>query len=380
MKICLVGSSESFHIQRWCRFLSSRGHDVVVLSNRRTPLEEGRVEFLPSLEKWGNWAYPLSLPFVRRALRRHRPDIVHFHYLGGASLYVFAVGGARVFATPWGSDLYGLRSPVMSRIVRKLLSRARRILTTSEAMAAWLTSRYGVERAKIRAISWGIETRLFRPAGAEEKAALRRKLGFAGDDFVIISPRTMAPLYRTGLIIDAFPAVRKKVPGAKLVVITGDRDASAALGEYRRGLAERAAAEAGIRIIPGPIDAGGIADLIRVSDAAVSIPLSDQRSTSVLEALSVVPGVVLADLPAYRELERDGYRFVRLGEVSTACLAAALVACAARRPEEKRAVLERNHALILGGEDWETQAGLVEAEYRAAAGGPDAPPARSPVA
>ena len=55
-----------------------------------------------------------------------------------------------------------------------------------------------------------------------------------------------------------------------------------------------------------------MAKYLRASDAAISIPISDQRSTSVLEAFAACPRVILSKLAVTEELAGDGYRFIFL--------------------------------------------------------------------
>jgi glycosyltransferase involved in cell wall biosynthesis len=48
------------------------------------------------------------------------------------------------------------------------------------------------------------------------------------------------------------------------------------------------------------------AELIGACHVAISTPLTDQRSSTILECLAMGTPVVLSDIPPYRELRREG--------------------------------------------------------------------------
>jgi glycosyltransferase involved in cell wall biosynthesis len=363
MNICLIGSSDSVHIKKWSAYFAARGHDVSVLSNSRTPIEGVRTVVLFEKRKFGNLAYLLSLPRVRKTLRALNPDIVHFHYLGGVSLYGLVAKGPVILATPWGSDIYRLKNRLMKKVIARLFRKSAEILTTSTPMAAFLQKNFAVDREKISTYSWGIETRLFTPAAPDEKARLREGLNIPESAFLIFSNRTMAPMYKTDLILRAFLESEGRLDHPFLVLLEGDADVGEGIRKYRDSIRTMSAGKDNIRILPGLIPTEVMAEYLRAADVAISIPSSDQRSSSVLEALASGPSVILSGLPPYQELKKEGYQVSLIERLSEQSLVQAFLESHSLPSSAKQDIQKKNLVLIRESEDWLTQAAKIETRY-----------------
>jgi len=60
-------------------------------------------------------------------------------------------------------------------------------------------------------VRWGVDAEVFR-RDEQAAAALRARLGLAGADRVILSPRILQPLYNVHLLLDALPGILAEVP------------------------------------------------------------------------------------------------------------------------------------------------------------------------
>ena len=74
-------------------------------------------------------------------------------------------------------------------------------------------------RDKAVVINTGVDTKLFRPPSAEEKAALKRKLGLAGRTVVLFVARLGDPLKRTPVFLDVVRQIRAKRSDVAFVVV-----------------------------------------------------------------------------------------------------------------------------------------------------------------
>jgi glycosyltransferase involved in cell wall biosynthesis len=131
-------------------------------------------------------------------------------------------------------------------------------------------------------------------------------------------------------VVGAFLAAASVRVDLHLVLLAGftaiGRPSTARTHDYRRRVWARARALAGrITIVDRPLSDVDVASLLASADAAVSIPASDQRSTSVLEALSCGLPVLATDIEPYRELRADGYAMDLIGEPIEPSLIAAMV-------------------------------------------------------
>ncbi len=171
-----------------------------------------------------------------RALRERRVKILHSH-LFYSSLFASPVGWlARV---PVIVETQHLRESwrrgwLKSRfIIDRLAGRfVDFYIAVSEANARYLAGDKGLPARKITVIRNGCELRRFDPA-ADPPLPLKRELGFADDDPVVLVIGRLEPQKGHGVLIDAYPAVRREFPAARLVCL-GEGSLRASLEEEVR--------------------------------------------------------------------------------------------------------------------------------------------------
>lgn len=365
LKICLIGSAQSIHVQRWGAFLAARGHEVHILSNFSGEVLGAKVWPLYSKERYGNLAYLFSIRPLYRLLRMLQPDIIHFHYLGGSSIYALVIDrlDIPVVASPWGSDIYQNKKIFQQSLTRRLLKKSDKVLTTSRTMSDFVQRTLGIPPWKLAAYSWGIDLGLFGPASQEDKRALREALGIPRYSFVIFSNRTMAPLYRTELITKAYLRAKEKSPHLFLILLEST-PSDRRRANYREQIKKivRASNES-IKLVQGYISPTLMSKYLKASDAVVSIPYTDQRSTSVLEALASCPVLILSDIPPYVELQQEGYEITMLSQATEESLEKILLSVQVTPSHIKEQWLQANYKLIAEKENWEIQAAKIEGEY-----------------
>jgi glycosyltransferase involved in cell wall biosynthesis len=291
LRILMIGPVNSPHMEDLARALRDRGHTVQA---------GGAV--------WGGGLPPSVLPgdgipvspmtwpqllWMRRTVRRFRPDVVHANWIDFAAAAVLA-GARPLAAMAWGSDVYLAHGRGLL-MVRLAARRADAVLADSAALLARLVA-LGAPRERTALVNWGVDQELFAPpSSAEAKRALRAELGL-GDGPVIISARGIKPIYNPQVVLDAFACVRREHPEAQLVVKHqgGEEPELRALREAD-----------GVHAV-GRVPYERIADYFRAADVCVSIPGTDSSPRSVWEAMACECACVLSDLPWVHELIRPG--------------------------------------------------------------------------
>ncbi|WP_149180122.1 glycosyltransferase family 4 protein [Streptomyces sp. TRM49041] len=316
LRVVLLASATSAHTRRWARDLAMRGHEVTVCSWHEPGLgpEGWRSTSAPAgaclplrVVRAGHW--------LRREMRRARPDVIHVHSLGahGALSFLLSARPAvPLVITPWGSELRAAdRHPGRALVARLALQRAARVVPTSREVAELVASRYRVLRSRITVLSWGVPDVLLDGGNDADPRSTRAKYGIPADATVVLSVRSTSEVYRTREILAAFTRAARVGPDLFLVLPAGHRPAHAAARraqqEYLALLRARAQDLAGrVVVIDQPLGQAEMFSLMRASDAAISVPQADQRSSSVLEAAAAGCRLLLSDIAPYRELVAEG--------------------------------------------------------------------------
>jgi glycosyltransferase involved in cell wall biosynthesis len=152
------------------------------------------------------------------------------------------------------------------------------------------------ERARVRSrylvVRNAVDVERFTPASTEERDAVRQRLGFDGPVAVCVG--RLAPQKGQDRAIAAWPAVRARAPGARLVLV-GD-------GGERAALARSAAAVEGVELVGPKTD---VRDWLVAADVVVAPSRWEGCSFAVLEALACGRSVVATDVEGMREAVVD---------------------------------------------------------------------------
>ncbi|MDX5565730.1 glycosyltransferase family 4 protein [Streptomyces sp. ID05-04B] len=334
LRVVLLASATSVHTRRWADDLAMLGHEVTVCSWHEPEVgsDGRRVASAP-----GGACPPLRVlragHWLRREVRRVRPDVIHVHSLGvhGAlSLLLPAHPAVPVVITPWGSELRAAeRHSGRALAARLALRRAARVVPTSREVAELVASRYRVPSSRITVLSWGVPDALLDSGNDTDPRWTRAKYGIPADATVALSVRSTSEVYRTHEILAAYTRAARARPDLFLVLVAGHRSAHAAgrraQQEYLARLRARAQDLAGrVAVIDQPLDQAEMFSLMRASDAAISVPPADQRSSSVLEAAAAGCRLLLSDIAPYREMVTEGLLADLLPEPLVGSLADAL--------------------------------------------------------
>ena len=226
--------------------------------------------------------------WIRRLLRELKPDVIHAHWLCGFACFAALAGAEPLVAMAWGSDVF--RADRLKRVAdRVALNRSALAMADSQALLEAMVD-LGARRESTLLMSWGVDLDHFRPS-ERERAAVRAELGLP-EGRVILSPRSLMPLYNPRTIVDAFELLADELPDIQLVLkhMGTDRPPVGPLRHPDR-----------VHIV-GHVAYERMVDWYRAADVCVSIASSDSSPRSVWEAVASGTPCVVSDLPWVHEL------------------------------------------------------------------------------
>jgi len=242
-----------------------------------------------------------------REIREFKPDLLHLHYAGGrlgtlahlAAVHPFVVSVIGGDVLPEQHE--GGFPEAERRATDLILEDADLILAKSDRLRSRLLE-LGPYAEKTEVVRWGIDSTFFRRDEAG-RARLRERFGRKASDRIILSPRSLQPLYNIDVIVEAFARLASTDPGLFLAITETGVSPAYRESIHRqvesRGLRERVQ-------FWGRFDRSELPALYSAADLVVSIPRSDGLPQSLFEAMACETPTILGDLEAYRELASPG--------------------------------------------------------------------------
>lgn len=324
----VLGGGES-HIRLLGSRLAAEGRKVLVLTRRGDagwPCEEVLdgiriLRVAPSGP--GRRGKYLMVPGALRALARHRADYDVVVVRGGRVLGVPGVAaarrlGKRVVLQPevsgefsgeihtWGTAFHrswiraGLRPFVALRNLA--LRRADAFVAISRAIGTEMATA-GVPTERIALIPHGVDTRRFRPATAEERTALRRRLGLPENEALVIFTGRLLRGKGIEVLLDAFQEVVATQRGRRLVVVgSGEGQALSVEDSIRARVASGPLA--GSVTFAGRVE--NVEDYLRASDVFAFPSFFEAMPLSVLEAAACGLACVASAVGGIVDVIEDG--------------------------------------------------------------------------
>jgi glycosyltransferase involved in cell wall biosynthesis len=280
------------------KYFADKGDDVHLVTFDETKEIEGVK--IHKLCYFAKPAYPLRVLNVINTARKIDADILHAHYVSHYGVYAALTGLKPFVVSAWGSDVLiePKRSMIKKCLVKYVLKRADLITGDSNLSMRSIIENLGANRKKVRLIVHGVDLWAFRPV--ENKENFKKNLSIPESHVVIISTRSLFPIYDVSTFIKAIPYVTDEHPDTCFLIV-GDGVLRHQLEELTRKLG----VAGNVRFV-GSISNEKMPEYLWASDVYVSTSLSDTRSISLLEAMACALPVVATDLEGNRELMKDG--------------------------------------------------------------------------
>ena len=306
MKVLILADPYEPHIIKWVSALSRRGVDIILFSlvagdpslyppDQQVIFYHSRFSGKFITGRPGNLSklsYLFILPRLWRVIRKHKPDILHAHYATGYGL-IGALSGFQPFVvSAWGSDVihFPTISPLHRWMIRFVLKKARRVLSTSRFMAGYIEQLAGI---KASITPFGVDTNVFTPMNHKKED---------GNTLVIGTIKKMKPEYSLQTLIKAFQRVRRMLPDQPMRLrLIGDG--------VERGRLEELVQKSGLSSY---VDFAGyrpyaqIAEYHNSLDVYVNVSRAESFGVSVLEASACGRPVVASDVGGLREVVQQG--------------------------------------------------------------------------
>jgi len=327
-----------YHVKRLSRFLSSRGHEVTVLTTHRGPTEieedDYKVVRLRSfLEPLRN-PLPLELPFYFRKIAESF-DLIHMH-----SVYTFTTllsypfaRRERVVITLHGRASYrglaSLLAELHERISFRILRGAAVFIALNEVDKELMVSR-GIDEGKIRVIPNFIDLEEIDNLARSSNPVERE-----GDvQLLFVGGLTEAKN------LDSLLSDLRGVDGASLWIV-GDGPMRGKLMKLAEGMRVR---------FLGRMDMGGWIPYALSSDAIILPSRSEGFPTIVLEAMALGKPVILSDIEVHKRLFSGIAIFYRPGDRESLRKALKNLENFDIPPENLRSIVEKNYDIRVVGE------------------------------
>jgi len=366
MRICFVAGPGSIHTQRWAAWFVGRGHEVHVvfphsfLRPSTLTIDGVVMHPVPTTPVFFKSSHLLLQPIdhfrLKRLINEVRPDILHAHYVRDYGFRAAETGFHPLVVTVWGSDV--LVDPVGNLLVHWEVSRTLRkadVITCDASHIVPAIRSLAGPGADIRIVNFGIDTRLFAPMSPD--AQLKERLGLAGKR-VVISTRSLRPIYDIPTLIRSIPLILGNVPEAAFVIVGGGPEK-----DNLHALAQSLGVGDAVRFI-GPVPNSQLPSYLCSSDVYVSTSLSDAGiAASTAEGMACGLPVVISDFG-------DNAKWVRKGEGGYLFPCGDHEALASRLTEvltapQMRDAAERvNRDTVLEHCDRDTEMAKMEQHYR----------------
>ncbi|MFA9403710.1 MAG: glycosyltransferase [Anaerolineales bacterium] len=363
MRILYFSQFYTPHDHRFLEAASGFGHEVHYLMLRDEggfedrPIPSG-IDILPSLSsRFPDRAvdFPWAYSAFSRTLVRVAPDLIHAGPVHGGAFLSALKGGFPLVTMSWGSDiLLEATRGWKRRAAAYALKRSDVFICDCEAVKN-AAVRLGVEERRVVHFPWGVDLDKFYPVTSQDG----QKNAYLDRDFVLLSTRTLEPLYGVDIIVEAFIRAAQEEPTLRLVIIGN--------GSQRENL-ERRLLDAGLddrAAFKGHVSYEELPAYYRNSDLYVSASHSDGSSVSLLEAMASGLPALVSDIPGNKEWVIPGENGWLFKDNDAGSLADGLVS-AVRSKSELATLGASGRRMAESRADWGKNKQLLEGAYQSA--------------
>ena len=301
MRILYFSRDYTPHDHRFLAAIAESGHEVFYLrlENRGRQLEDRPVPDKVQLVHWrgGKKTAKRSdfLPLLfslKKVIGEIHPDVIHAGPIQTTAFLTALSGFKPLVSMSWGSDLLkdadrNWRSRFATRFT---LRHSTLLLGDCEAVREKAVE-FGFPKERVVLFPWGIDLNRFTPARNDD---FRQRRGWQ-NEFVVLSLRSMEPLYGVDLVAKGFVRAAQQEPALRLLLLGSGSQAAGIrqlISDY--GLEDRV-------FWGGQVNQEQLPAYYQAADLYISASHSDGSSVSLLEAFASGLPVLVSDIPGNRE-------------------------------------------------------------------------------
>lgn len=222
-------------------------------------------------------------------------SLIHAHNSSGYGLSAF-LSGKKYILTTYGSEVYRATLKNINlpyKILIKAILGSAEIITSSSSQMTDSLNDLCMD-LNVYEFSLGVSREFHYSQSLRDSA--REKLKIPLGAVVIFSNRRLTRLYNIDIILEAFKNVSKERKLLYLIQIEGDADLN-----YSREIDKNFNVE-NLLYIKGFLEQSELNEILCASDYTISLPVTDQLSSSILEGISCNCLPILSNLKAYKPL------------------------------------------------------------------------------
>ena len=241
-------------------------------------------------------AGPKLLAGLHKVIRDFKPDLVQAGPIQRSAFLVALIGFQPLVTMSWGYDLlhdvHNGRS--WEWATRYTLKHSAALVGDCNTIRD-LATQYGMAPERIVTFPWGANIQKYTPAPNSTLSALRERLGWGDDKFILLSVRSWSPIYGVDDLARAFVKAARQHPELRLFML-----GNGSLAPTIRRIFQQGGVMDQVHF-PGQVSQDKLPDYYQAADLYLSTSHSDGTSISLLESLASGTPVLLSNIPGNQE-------------------------------------------------------------------------------
>lgn len=163
-KIILLAGINSIHTTRWANVLADFGYNIYLVTQHKGGDYLNNKVKVVNLPFSGKFGYYLNGFFLKKIIRKIKPDLLHSHYASGYGTLGRLSNFHPYLLSVWGSDVYDFpyESKCKMKILKKNLRAADCIASTSRVMERQI-KKISNCLCEIEITPFGVDENIFKP-------------------------------------------------------------------------------------------------------------------------------------------------------------------------------------------------------------------------
>lgn len=277
--------------------LERNGH---ALEDRTLPPEIIQIPWVAGQSSTYFWDGPKLIAGLRKVIKEFAPDLIQAGPIQRSAFVAALTGFHPLVTMSWGYDLLHdvHNGRVWEWATRFTLKRSAAMVGDCDTIRN-LAIAYGMNPERIVTFPWGADIEKYSPCESKPKTALRQRLGWDENTFVLLSTRSWAEIYAVDDLARAFVKVARQRPELRLFLL-----GNGPLAPRIRQIIQDGGVMEQVQF-PGQVSQAKLPDFYRAADLYISTSHSDGTSISLLESLASGTPVLLSNIPGNKEWIRE---------------------------------------------------------------------------